>query len=281
MSILEVEQLTKHYAELRALDSVSFKIQQGEIFAYLGPNGSGKTTTIRILNGLSAPTSGSVFFDGKDLFSRNRAVLNHFGLVPQTINLDRDLSVEHNLDLHGRYFSMPRSLRKKRIAELLAYVGLTERSKSPVRQLSGGLQRRVMIIRALLHAPKILFLDEPTVGLDPAIRRQIWALVKQIQQEGTTIFLTTHYIEEAEALADRVALLSEGKIVVIDEPGKLMAKLGNWAVDRYENGVMHSDYFESRSKAIEQAKVYGDGFQLRRVNLEDAYMQMTGRKVRQ
>ena len=187
--------------------------------------------------------------------------------------------MDHNLDLHGRYFGVPSKIRKQRISDLLEYVGLADRSKSLVKHLSGGLQRRVMIVRALVHEPKILFLDEPTVGLDPAIRRQIWALIKQIQQSGTTVFLTTHYIEEAEFLADRVALLCEGKVVVIDNPINLISRLGSWAVDRYANGQMKSSYYKSRAEAIEMAKAAGDGFQLRRINLEDAYLQLTGKRV--
>ena len=280
MSILEVERLTKRYSETLALDAASFSVRPGELFAYLGPNGSGKTTTIRILNGLSVPSSGSVRFEGNDLFSQGRKARKYFGLVPQSINLDRDLSVDHNLDLHGRYFNVPSKTRKKRISDLLEYVGLSDRSKSLVKHLSGGFQRRLMIVRALVHEPKVLFLDEPTVGLDPAIRRQVWALIKQIQQDGTTIFLTTHYIEEAEFLADRVALLCEGKVVVIDQPNNLISRLGSWAVDRYESGQMKSSYYKSRSEAIETAKVEGDGFQLRRINLEDAYLQLTGKRVK-
>lgn len=280
MSILEVDRLTKRYSETLALDAASFSVRPGELFAYLGPNGSGKTTTIRILNGLSAPSSGSVRFEGTDLFSQGRKARKYFGLVPQNINLDRDLSVDHNLDLHGRYFNVPSKTRKKRISDLLAFVGLSDRSKSLVKHLSGGLQRRVMVVRALVHEPKVLFFDEPTVGLDPAIRRQVWALIKQIQQDGTTVFLTTHYIEEAEFLADRVALLCEGKVVVIDQPNNLISRLGSWAVDRYESGQIKSSYYKSRSEAIETAKVEGDGFQLRRINLEDAYLQLTGKRVK-
>ena len=279
MNILEVDHLTKRYAKTCALDGASFTVQQKELFAYLGPNGSGKTTTIRILNGLTVPTSGSVTVDGKDLFSRGKKARKCFGLVPQNINLDRDLSVQDNLDLHGRYFGMSARARKNQISKLLEYVDLADKTKTPVKQLSGGFQRRLMIIRALLHEPQVLFLDEPTVGLDPAIRRQIWALIKQIQQNGTTVFLTTHYIEEAEVLADRVALLCVGKVVVIDQPVNLISRLGKWAVDRYENGDMKSTYFSSRSEALKQAEKEGDGFQLRRINLEDAYLQLTGKRV--
>jgi ABC-2 type transport system ATP-binding protein len=271
--------LTKRYATTLALDAVSFTVRGGELFAYLGPNGSGKTTTIRILNGLSRPTSGRVNLDGSDLLDQGRRARTHFGLVPQSINLDRDLRVVDNLDLHGRYFGVPKKMRKKRIAELLEYVGLAKRAASPVKNLSGGLQRRVMIIRALVHEPKILFLDEPTVGLDPAMRRQIWALIKQIQHQGTTVFLTTHYIEEAEFLADRVALLCEGKVVATDEPANLISRLGRWAVDRYADGKMQSHYYDSRREAIETARARGDGFQLRRINLEDAYLRLTGKRV--
>jgi ABC-2 type transport system ATP-binding protein len=201
--------------------------------------------------------------------------------VPQTLNLDHELSVFENLDIHGRLFRMPAKERTDRIDELLDYVGLSERKQSPIKQLSGGMKRRVMIARALMHSPKILFMDEPTVGLDPTIRRRIWSLIKSIQQSGSTIFLTTHYIEEAEFLAERVAFLDAGSIIAVDTPQNLMARLGSWALDEIVNGNMETTFFRSREDANLHLGRQQGGFTLRRVNLEDVFLSLTGKKVGQ
>ncbi len=279
MSALAVEGLTKRFGERLALNAVGFSVEPGELFAYLGPNGSGKTTTIRILTRLTRPTSGRVLLEGRDLLAEGPAAVRRVGLVPQTLNLDRDLTVRDNLDLHGRFFGMPKARRRERIAELLAYAGLEDRAASPVKELSGGLQRRVMIIRALVHEPRILFLDEPSIGLDPAIRRQIWALIKKIQKGGTTVFLTTHYIEEAEQLADRVAFLCEGRLTAIDTPARFIAAIGRWAVDPAAGEGMEPLYFNDRRAAIAAAQAGEGGFRLRAVNLEDAFLRLTGKRV--
>ncbi len=279
MSALAVENLTKRFGERLALNAVGFSVEPGELFAYLGPNGSGKTTTIRILTRLTRPTSGRVLLEGRDLLAEGPAAVRRVGLVPQTLNLDRDLTVRDNLDLHGRFFGMPKARRRERIAELLAYAGLEDRAASPVKELSGGLQRRVMIIRALVHEPRILFLDEPSIGLDPAIRRQIWALIKKIQKCGTTVFLTTHYIEEAEQLADRVAFLCEGRLTAIDTPARFIAAIGRWAVDPAAGKGMEPLYFNDRRAAIAAAQAGEGGFRLRAVNLEDAFLRLTGKRV--
>ncbi len=199
--MIRIQNLKKNYKTVKALKGVSLTIGEGELFAYLGPNGSGKTTTIRILTGLTRATEGSALLNGFDINSDTLKAKRQFGLVPQTSNLDPELTVRENLDIHGRLYEMGSAERVSRINELLQYIDLNERRDSPVKQLSGGMKRRVMIARAIMHTPKILFLDEPTTGLDPGIRRKIWSLVKKIQGEGTTVFLTTHYIEEAEFLA--------------------------------------------------------------------------------
>ncbi|MFP4475675.1 MAG: ABC transporter ATP-binding protein [Desulfatibacillaceae bacterium] len=279
MSMIAVENLVKDYPGTRALDAVSFEVGEGGLYAYLGPNGSGKTTTIRILTGLTRPTSGAARIAGHDVFADGRRAKQQCGLVPQAVNLDRDLSVWQNLDQHGRYFGVPAKARKARIGELLAAVGLEDRARSLVKTLSGGMQRRVMIARALVHEPRVLFLDEPTAGLDPAIRRQIWALVKDIQKNGATVFLTTHYIEEAEFLADRVAFLCEGRIAAVDTPERFITHLGEWAVDHYGDGRMESQYFHDRDEALALARSREVEFRLRRVNLEDAFLRMTGKRV--
>lgn len=277
--MIRIEKLTKHYKTVRALQGIDLQVAAGELFAYLGPNGSGKTTTIRILTGLSRPTSGDAYLHGFHIEHDTLKVKRECGLVPQTINLDHELTVFENMDIHGRLFHMPARERLRRIDELLEYVEIQERKSSPIKQLSGGMKRRVMVARALMHSPRILFLDEPTVGLDPGIRRRIWSLIKRIQQAGATIFLTTHYIEEAEFLAERVAFLDEGRIIAVDTPHNLMAHLGSWALDEIANGEMETTYFKDRGEANRHIQGQEGSFSLRRVNLEDVFIFLTGKKV--
>ena len=277
--MIRIENLIKHYKQTQALKGVSLTVLEGEIFAYLGPNGSGKTTTIKILTGLTRPTSGDAYLHG---FHVERQMLQakwQCGLVQQTINLDSELTVFENMDIHGRLFRMPAALRSERIDELLEYVELGNRQGSLIKHLSGGMKRRVMVARALMHSPKILFLDEPTAGLDPAIRRRIWSLVRKIQQNGTTVFLTTHYIEEAEFLANRVAFLDEGRIVAMDTPQALMSRLGAWALDEMVDGRMETSYFQTSEEAKQYLAEKQGSFNLRRVNLEDSFIALTGKKV--
>ena len=255
-------------------------VRAGELFAFLGPNGAGKSTTIRMLTGLTRLGSGSAWLNGCDIRRQPLQAKRQCGLVPQQTNLDSELTVWENLDIHGRLFAMPASERKERIAELLDFVDLSERAGSAVKTLSGGMKRRVMIARALMHRPAILFLDEPTVGLDAAIRRRIWALLKRTRQEGCTLFLTTHYIEEVEFLADRVAFLDQGKIVAMDTPENLMAWLGAWAIDQLSDGGLAARYFSSREEAAALCSQEAHELTLRRVNLEDVFLALTGKKVR-
>ena len=277
--MIRIEKLVKHYRETEALKGIDLHVPEGELFAYLGPNGSGKTTTIRILTGLSRPTSGDAWLNGFHTERDTIQAKRQCGLVPQAVNLDRELTVFENLDLHGRLFGMSGKERRNRIDELLEYVELADRLDSPVKRLSGGMKRRVMVARALMHSPRILFLDEPTAGLDPAIRRRIWSLVKKIQQNGATIFLTTHYIEEAEFLADRVAFLDAGRIVKTDSPQNLMAGLGEWALDVMVDGEMETSFFENRQEIDRHVKGREDGVSIRRINLEDVFIAVTGKKV--
>ena len=278
--MIKISNLKKEYGNTKALTGVDLHVNKGELFAFLGPNGAGKTTTIRILTGLTRPGEGQAFLNnheiGKDAIEAKRQC----GLVPQHINLDSELTVFQNLDIHGRLFGMKASDRKARIDELLTYVEMEDRLNSLIKKLSGGMKRRIMIARAMLHSPKILFMDEPTVGLDPNIRRRIWALIKKIQQGGTTIFLTTHYIEEAEFLADRVAFLDNGRIVTIESPEKLMSDIGNWAIDWLTDDGINTAYFEDRDSAAKSSEAGHNGFTLRRVNLEDAFLSLTGKKVK-
>jgi len=277
--MIRIEGLRKSYKSIEALKGVDLHVRAGELFAYLGPNGSGKTTTIKILTGLARATAGDAYLNGFHVERETLRAKIQCGLVPQTINLDHELTVHENLNIHGKLFHMSREEREKRIDELLDYVEIMDRKHSPVKQLSGGLKRRVMVARALMHSPGILFLDEPTVGLDPAIRRRIWSLVKKIQQNGSTIFLTTHYIEEAEFLADRVAFLDEGRILAVETPQNLMARLGHWALDEIVDGEMETTFFRSREEANTHIDTQQGSFSLRRVNLEDVFISVTGKRV--
>ena len=208
--------LTRKFGDVTAVDNVSFKVEAGEIFAFLGPNGAGKTTTIKMLTTLLAPTSGKVEIDGLDPVKHHNEVRRRFGIVFQDPSLDAQLSAWENMELHGALYRVPRKLRRERSEVLLKAFGLWERKDSTVMEYSGGMKRRLEIARGLLHTPKILFLDEPTLGLDPQSRNQLWAYVKELNQsEGVTVFLTTHYMDEADRVASRIGIIDHGKLVAL------------------------------------------------------------------
>ncbi len=271
---LKVENLVKKYASVFALKGISFELKERELFALLGPNGAGKTTIIRIIAGLTNPTSGNIYLFGKNLYENSIWAKSQIGLVPQHINLDVELTVEENLLIHGLLHKMPLPLIKKRIDELLELADLKERKKSKIKELSGGLKRRILIMRALMHHPRILLLDEPTVGLDPHIRRRVWSFIKNIQSTGTTILLTTHYMEEAEYLAERVAFIFSGKIIAINTPKNFIDQLGSYALDVYFSDKVKTYYFKDKNDAEEELLRYSKNYfvSLRRVNLEDVFL---------
>ena len=217
-AMIEVKNLCKVFEKKIAVDNLSFRINSGEIFGLLGKNGAGKTTTIKMMTLQTKPTSGEIIYSGAvdDL-----AVKRLIAVVPQHINFDQDLTVIENMELHARLHHLKVEERRQRIHELLEYVELNDVANDNVRNLSGGMKRRLLIIRALIHRPQILFLDEPTVALDPQVRRRIWQLIKQLKAQGVTIILTTHYIEEAEQLCDRTAFLSHGRLIALDSPHNL------------------------------------------------------------
>jgi len=277
--MIKINKLSKHYKPVHALKGVSLEIPKREVFAYLGPNGAGKTTTIRILTGLTRPSSGTAFLNGYDIRHNVLMSERQYGLVPQAVNLDQELTVAENLYIHGWLYRMKTGRIAKRIDELLDYAELSDRKHDLVKRLSGGMKRRLMIARALMHEPAILFMDEPTAGLDAGIRRRVWALIKKIQQNGATIFLTTHYIEEAKFLAGRVAFLDEGRIVTVGTPGNLIEKQGKWAIDRIIDNNMETICFKSREEARQFNTQEDEQYTLRRVNLEDAFLAITGKKV--
>lgn len=220
--MIKVRNLVKTYGQVEAVRDISFEVQQGEIFAFLGPNGAGKTTTIKMLTTLLRPTSGSVEIDGLDLQTHQNDVRKRFGIVFQDPSLDDELTAWENMDIHGALYGVPRKLRHERTEMLLGLFELLERRNDPVKQFSGGMRRRLEIARGLLHTPKILFLDEPTLGLDPQTRNQLWTHVQKLnQEEQVTVFLTTHYMEEADRVAQRIAVIDHGKIVAMGSSAEL------------------------------------------------------------
>jgi len=228
--ILEIKNLVKIYSDtikvVRALDQLSLKIMKGEILALLGVNGAGKTTLSSILATLHPPTSGDVLFNGVSIYKyidKYRALL---GFCPQRPNLDYELTVEENLLFAGRYYLVPDKILKKRVITLLEQFDLMKYAKFNVSALSGGYKQRLLIARALIHEPSFVILDEPTVGLDPDIRRQLWDTIKALKSQGVTVLLTTHYLEEAEVLADRVCILHDGKILLVDQAENLKQQFG-------------------------------------------------------
>jgi ABC-2 type transport system ATP-binding protein len=225
--MIKVQNLTKTFGEIKAVVDVTFEVRPGEIFAFLGPNGAGKTTTIQMLTTLLRPTSGAMEVDGLDPVTHPLEVRRRFGIVFQDPSLDQELTTYENMDLHGVLYHVPRKVRYERIELLLKLFELWDRRKSFVKTFSGGMRRRLEIARGLLHTPKILFLDEPTLGLDPQSRNQLWTHVKHLNEtEGVTVFLTTHYMDEADRVAHRVAIIDHGKIVAQGSSAELKAQTG-------------------------------------------------------
>ena len=212
--MIKVEHLVKTFGEIEAVRDISFDVAQGEIFAFLGPNGAGKTTTIKMLTTLLRPTSGKLEIDGLDPVTQQHEVRKRFGIVFQDSSTDDELTAFENLDLHGALYHVAKRTRRERADMLLKLFELWDRRNDPVKQFSGGMKRRLEIARSLLHTPKIIFLDEPTLGLDPQTRNQLWTHVKHLNDtERVTVFLTTHYMEEADRVAQRIAVIDHGRIV--------------------------------------------------------------------
>ena len=226
-NIIEVKNLEYKYGDFKAVDDVSFFVREGEIFSFLGPNGAGKSTVINILTTLLPVQKGSVTIVGYDLASQPQDVRRSIGIVFQDETLDRDLTVWETLELHGRIYSMPKTERKERIEEIIKLVELEEKRNARTRYLSGGMKRRLEIGRGLMTRPKVLFLDEPTIGLDTQTRRRLWDYIKRVNDSGTTIFLTTHYMDEADLVSNWIDIVDHGKIIASGNPTKLKNALGN------------------------------------------------------
>ena len=277
--MIRTDNLTKYFDTLAAVKSVSFAVSKGEVFGLLGPNGAGKTTTIRMLTTLLAPTSGSASVAGFDVTKDPLKVKRSIGVVPQMLNLDIDLTCAENLEYHGRLHKMKPDDRDARTEELLHFVGLWEKKDTPVEHLSGGMRRRLLIARGLMHRPEVIFMDEPTVGLDPQARRMIWGMIESLKRSGITILLTTHYIEEADALCDRVAILSKGEIIALDKPSTLKEGIGKFSLECMGQHEMPRKFFQTREEAIDAGRSLCADIMVRDVTLEDVFINLTGEKI--
>jgi len=233
MDIITANNLIKDYDGLRAVDGVSFSIHQGECFGFLGPNGAGKTTVMRIISCFLPPTSGEVTVFGKSVAAEPSAIKAKMGVMPQDSNLDPDLSVAENLLVYSRYFDIRTKDAKRLTRALLNFVELTDKADVAIDDLSGGMKRRLLLARSLVNDPEILILDEPTTGLDPHSRRAVWEKLNHLKFKGTTLLLTTHYMEEAERICDRVAIMDSGRIIAVETPKRLMETHGGNLEDVY------------------------------------------------
>lgn len=259
--MIKIRNLVKKYGNLTAVDNLTLDISENEVFGLLGSNGAGKTTTIHMLATLLKPTSGTATVNGYDITNQPAKVRASIGIVFQAPSSDDMLTGYENLHLHAMLYSVPRRTRKQRIEEVLELVGLTERKHDQVKTYSGGMRRRLEIARGLLHKPKVMFLDEPTLGLDPASRESMWKYVRRlVEEEKVTIILTTHYMEEADMLCDRIAIIDKGRIVALDTPAKLKAGLGGDIVRIKTKKFMQQDIDKIRQFSFVHKLEQSDGF---------------------
>jgi len=253
--MIKVEHLEKEFGDFKAVDDVSFDVRAGEVFAFLGPNGAGKTTTIKMLTTLLKPSAGRIEIDGLDPARQSNEARKRFGIVFQDPSLDQELTAYENMELHGVLYHVPRKVRHERIEMLLNLFELWERKDDYVKTFSGGMKRRLEIARGFLHTPKILFLDEPTLGLDPQSRNQLWTHVKNLNQtEQVTVFLTTHYMDEAEKVANRIAIIDHGKIVAQGSPDELKQQTSTDSLEAAYLSLTGSSIRDERADASDQMR---------------------------
>ncbi len=256
--MIQVDHLVKKYGDFSAVDDVSFTVSDGEVFAFLGPNGAGKTTTVKMLTTILRPTSGTMTLDGINPVEEPEMARRTFGIVFQDPSLDDDLTAWENMDLHGVLYDVPDDVRKKRNEELLRYVDLWERRDSSVKSFSGGMKRRLEIARGLLHDPKILFLDEPTLGLDAQTRNLLWDRLQQLNNtEKMTIFLTTHQMEEADKIATRIAIMDRGKIVATGTSAELKKQTDTSSLEDAFLALTGKHIREEDAGSIDRLRVMG------------------------
>lgn len=299
--VVSAENLTKKYGDLVAVDGINFSVEQGECFGFLGPNGAGKTTTIKMIQCVSPKTSGKLEVLGMDVDLYPKEIKRNLGMVPQENNLDPDFTVYENLMVYSRYFSIPKNEAKERIERLLKFMQLEDKRDAIIERLSGGMKRRLILARALLNEPKILILDEPTVGLDPQARHLIWDKIRSLKKEGVTTILTTHYMEEASQLCDRLVIMDYGKILVEGRPEDLVREqIGTSILETKAN----PEVLSCLQKMKLEFEVVGDTVHIftdrpsdlmfnlmdqcrlsqttvRSATLEDVFLKLTGRALRE
>lgn len=276
--MIEVIGLTKSYGNIKAVKNVSFEIRQGEVFGLLGPNGAGKTTIVKILTTLTRPDSGRCTIDGFDVLKQPIEIKKRVGVVPQENNLDRELTAYENLLIYCKLHKV--SDPEKKMEDILRMVDLWERRNSSVNTFSGGMQRRLLLARALLPEPSVLFLDEPSIGLDPQIRRNMWDIIRKAIKEGRTVVITTHYIEEAMTLCDKVGILSKGALIAFDTPTNLKTTVGNYVAEYIDlDGKLIQYLCKSREDALTIAEQIGNNVTIRGSNLEDVFIKLTGERI--
>lgn len=279
MYLLNVKNISKSFGSKQVLHEVNLKVASGEFFGLLGANGAGKTTLIRLISTLLLPTKGEIELDGQRL-SRTRIDLkSQITTVTQEYSLRNDMTVLEVMELQGRLYHMKSKLRKQNSEILLKKCGLWEYRNQKTRQLSGGFKRMLMLCRALLPNPKIVLLDEPTVGLDPFARRMMWQMIRNLHQQGLTFILTTHYMEEAQMLCHRVAFMRKGYVLGVKTPEDWILQLGRFAVDYFENGTVKTYYFGCKKEAIAYAEHLSSDFLLRETNLEDVFLETVGKGI--
>lgn len=310
MYAIEVENLTKKFDDFVAVDGISFTIEKGEIFGLLGPNGAGKTTTMSMLSTILKPTSGRASVNGFDILKSEDDVRRSIGIVFQDQSLDEELTAYENMDFHGRLYRVPKDLRKSKITELLKLVELEDKKDNIVKTFSGGMRRRLEIARGLLHEPKVLFLDEPTLGLDPQTRNHLWQYIERLNKEkGITLILTTHYMDEADRLCDRVAIIDRGKIIALDTSESLKESIGGDVITissperdnlhemiRPQPWVKHVDLLDGSvsinlqnagqhvAEIVNLSSENGiaiDNISIHKPTLEDVFLHYTGRTIRE
>jgi ABC-2 type transport system ATP-binding protein len=284
--MIEYKSVCKNYGEVRAVSGFSLHIQKGEFFGLLGPNGAGKTTLLRMTSTITAAGSGEILIGGRAIHRNLTGTKRKIGIVPQYSNLEAELSAWENLEYHGRLYGLPRARRRRRMDELLAFSGLTDRKHDKAKKFSGGMQRRLMIAKSLMHEPEILLLDEPTAGLDAGSRRNIWDLLRYLNKTGITVLLTTHYLEEAQILCSRVGMIDRGRLKQTGRPEDLIKAAGNYVVEYFENGKTVQRFFDTEEAAIDSIRreqtaevseraesvPFKHEVRVRAVNLEDAFI---------
>lgn len=277
--MIELRGLTKRFGDFTAVDGLSLTIDTGEFFGLLGPNGAGKTTTISMMSTVLLPTAGEILVDGVRLDRKASAQKRKLSVITQEYSMRQDMNMDEVMEYQGRLYFLSRKVIKQKTEELLSFAGLIEYRHRTVRHLSGGMKRKLMICRALMIEPQILLLDEPTAGMDALSRRQMWNLLRQVKGQGVTIVLTTHYIDEAQALCGRVALINRGRLQKLDAPEALIRELGSFAVDETGPDGLVSRYFHSREDAIAHLSAAKRDAALRATTLEDVFVDCAGRKI--